>query len=97
MLVLQGILEVRQLDLADLSGVRSFASSLQSEPLVDMLILNAGVAGTPLTYTKDNFELQVGTNHFGHFVLVESLLGKLKQQVAPPYLNKCPAAFKLML
>ncbi len=44
-------------------------------------MLNAGVAGVPLTYTKDNFELQVGTNHFGHFVLVQSLLDKLQQQV----------------
>ena len=74
-------MEVRQLDLADLSNVRSFANSLQSEPKIDMLILNAGVAGLPLTYTKDNFELQVGTNHFGHFVLVQSLLDKLQKQV----------------
>lgn len=74
-------MEVQQLDLADLSNVRSFANSLQSEPRIDMLILNAGVAGLPLTYTKDNFEMQVGTNHFGHFVLVQSLLDKLKQQV----------------
>ncbi len=44
-------------------------------------MLNAGVAGVPLTYTKDNFELQVGTNHFGHFVLVQCLLDKLQQQV----------------
>jgi len=73
--------EVQQLDLADLSNVRSFANNLQSEPKIDMLILNAGVAGLPLTYTKDNFEMQVGTNHFGHFVLVQSLLDKLKKQV----------------
>ncbi len=74
-------MEVQQLDLADLSSVRRFAEHLQSESKIDMLILNAGVAGMPLTYTKDNFEMQVGTNHFGHFVLVESLLDKLKQQV----------------
>lgn len=78
---LQGVVEVQQLDLADLSSVKRFAHSLQSEASLDMLILNAGVAGPPLLYTKDNFELQVGTNHFGHFVLVECLLGKLKQQV----------------
>lgn len=77
----QGDVEVQQLDLADLSNVRSFANNLQSEPKIDMLILNAGVAGLPLTYTKDNFEMQVGTNHFGHFVLVQSLLDKLKKQV----------------
>ena len=74
-------MEVQQLDLADLSNVTSFANNLQSEPKIDMLILNAGVAGLPLTYTKDNFEMAVGTNHFGHFVLVKSLLEKLKKQV----------------
>ena len=74
-------MEVQQLNLADLSNVTSFAKNLQSEPKIDMLILNAGVAGLPLTYTKDNFEMQVGTNHFGHFVLVQSLLDKLKKQV----------------
>lgn len=79
----KGALEVQQLDLADLSNVRSFAQNLQSEPMIDMLILNAGVAGLPLTYTKDNFEIHVGTNHFGHVVLVESLLDKLKQQATP--------------
>ena len=78
----QGILEVQQLNLADLSSVRNFAKNLRTEPKIDMLVLNAGVASTPLTYTKDNFELQIGTNHFGHFVLVESLLDKLKQQVS---------------
>lgn len=79
----KGILEVQQLDLADLSSVRNFAKNLRTEPKIDMLVLNAGVASTPLTYTKDNFELQIGTNHFGHFVLVESLLDKLKQQATP--------------
>ncbi len=77
----QGDFEVQQLDLADLGSVKSFANRLQREPRLDLLILNAGVAGVPLTYTKDNFELQVGTNHFGHFVLVQSLLDKLQQQV----------------
>lgn len=79
----KGEVEVQQLDLADLSNVRGFAEKLQSEPKIDMLILNAGVAGLPLTYTKDNFEMQVGTNHFGHFVLVQSLLDKLKKQGSP--------------
>ncbi len=78
----QGALEVQQLDLADLSSVRSFAQRLQSEPKIDLLLLNAGEAGVPLSYTQDNFEMQVGTNHFGHFVLVDSLLAKLKQQVS---------------
>ena len=85
--LLQGAFEVHQLDLADLSSVKSFANRLQHEPRIDLLLLNAGVAGVPLTYTKDNFELQVGTNHFGHFVLVQSLLDKLQQQVRDSVLS----------
>ena len=57
-------------------------------------MLNAGVLGVPLSYTKDNFELQVGTNQFGHFVLVQSLLDKLQQQVRDNGLSlweKCAA------
>ncbi|DBA97802.1 TPA: hypothetical protein ACH3X3_012673 [Trebouxia sp. C0006] len=79
----KGAFEVHQLDLADLGSVKSFANSLQHEPRIDLLMLNAGVLGVPLSYTKDNFELQVGTNHFGHFVLVQSLLDKLQQQGTP--------------
>jgi NAD(P)-dependent dehydrogenase (short-subunit alcohol dehydrogenase family) len=74
-------LEVQQLDLADLSSVRSFAKRLQSEPSIDLQLLNAGVTGLPLTYTKDNFEMKMGTNYCGHFALVESLLDKLTQKV----------------
>ena len=78
----QGPLEVQHLDLADLSSVTSFAEKLQAILRIDMLILNAGVAGTPQTYTTDNFELAVGTHHFGHFVSVDRLLDKLKAQVS---------------
>lgn len=77
----QGSLHVQQLDLADLSSVNAAVERLKLEKSIDMLILNAGVAAVPLSYTKDNFEMQVGTNHFGHFVLVAGLLEKLKQQV----------------
>lgn len=77
----QGSLHVQQLDLADLNSVNAAVKQLQLEKSIDMLILNAGVAAVPLSYTKDNFEMQVGTNHFGHFVLVAGLLDKLKQQV----------------
>ena len=76
---IQGTVEVQQLDLADLSNIRSLAGRLQSVANIDVLILNAGVAWGPLRYTKDNFEMQVGTNHFGHFALV---LPKLQQQVS---------------
>lgn len=77
----QGSIHVQQLDLADLSSVNAAVKQLQLEESIDMLILNAGVAAVPLSYTKDDFEMQVGTNHFGHFVLVAGLLDKLQQQV----------------
>lgn len=58
-----------------------------------MLILNAGVAAVLQSYTKDNFEMQVGTNHFGHFVLVAGLLDKLKQQVGHLQDKSCQSAY----
>lgn len=78
---MQGSLELQQLDLADLSSVEALAQQLATEAKLDILILNAGVGNCPLQYTKDNFELQIGTNHFGHFHLVSKLLSKLQRQV----------------
>lgn len=77
----QGRVEVQQLDLADLSSVRQLATQLNNEQSIELLILNAGVMACPQAYTKDNFELQVGTNHFGHFRLTKLLLNKLQTQV----------------
>lgn len=78
---MQGSLEVQQLDLTDLSSIEALAHQLAAEDKLDILVLNAGVADCPQQYTKDNFELQVGTNHFGHFHLVTQLLKKLQNQV----------------
>ena len=78
---MQGSLELQQLDLADLSSVEDLADQLAKEAKLDILILNAGVGNCPQQFTKDGFELQVGTNHFGHFHLVSKLLDKLQTQV----------------
>ena len=78
---MQGQILVAQLNLADLSSVASFAQQLSQEPRVDALICNAGVMACPLSYTKDGFECQIGTNHFGHFYLFQLLEGKLASQV----------------
>jgi NAD(P)-dependent dehydrogenase (short-subunit alcohol dehydrogenase family) len=64
--------EVRRLDLADLASVRAFADAWQG-PL-DVLVNNAGVMATPERRTADGFELQIGTNHLGHFALTNLLL-----------------------
>ena len=60
------------LDLASLASVGSFVDAWGDQPL-DMLINNAGVMATPLLRTAEDLELQIGTNHFGHFVLTIGL------------------------
>ncbi|WP_328604443.1 oxidoreductase [Amycolatopsis sp. NBC_00345] len=74
-----GRVEVRQLDLADLSSVRSFAEDF-TEP-IDLLINNAGVMIPPFSRTADGFELQFGTNHLGHFALTNLLLPQIRGRV----------------
>jgi NAD(P)-dependent dehydrogenase (short-subunit alcohol dehydrogenase family) len=69
--------DVAELDLADLSSVRAFAESFAPAGL-DLLINNAGVMATPRRETADGFELQIGTNHLGHFALTGLLLGRLR-------------------
>src|ERR1700730_7830139 len=73
-----GDVEVRRLDLQDLSSVRQFADGVDT---VDVLINNAGVMATPYALTADGFESQIGTNHLGHFALTNLLLPKLSDRV----------------
>jgi NAD(P)-dependent dehydrogenase (short-subunit alcohol dehydrogenase family) len=69
-----GGFELIELDLADLKSVRACADALvaRSESF-DLVIANAGVMATPLGHTVDGFETQFGTNHLGHFVLVNRI------------------------
>ena len=76
---LPGQVEVRKLDLADLSSVRDFASGWDGP--IDLLINNAGVMIPPLSRTADGFELQFGTNHLGHFALTNLLLDQVTGRV----------------
>jgi NAD(P)-dependent dehydrogenase (short-subunit alcohol dehydrogenase family) len=76
-----GDTEVRRLDLADLASVRAFADAWQGD--VDVLINNAGVMRTPERRTADGFELQIGTNHLGHFALTNLLLRHVTDRVVP--------------
>jgi NAD(P)-dependent dehydrogenase (short-subunit alcohol dehydrogenase family) len=76
---LEGSFDVRRLDLADLSSVRAFAAELEGD--VDVLIDNAGVMAVPRARTADGFELQLGTNHLGHFALAGLLLPQIRDRV----------------
>jgi len=69
-----GGLELVELDLADLASVRACADALIADGRrFDVVISNAGVMATPQGTTADGFETQFGTNHLGHFVLVNRI------------------------
>src|SRR5271155_1304112 len=75
-----GSLQVVQLDLASLDSVRRCADGLLAagKPF-DVIIANAGVMACPKGTTVDGFETQLGTNHLGHFVLVNRIASLLRR------------------
>jgi NAD(P)-dependent dehydrogenase (short-subunit alcohol dehydrogenase family) len=74
-----GKLELLALDLASLGSVRACAEVLvaKAHPF-DLIIANAGVMACPFSHTADGFETQFGTNHIGHFVLVNRIASLLR-------------------
>lgn len=71
-------LEFMALDLADLNSVAAFAAAFKANhSRLDMLFNNAGVMALPEVRTRQGFEMQIGTNHLGHFALVGQLLDLL--------------------
>lgn len=67
--------ELMELDLASLESVHAFADAfLEQEERLDALVNNAGVMAIPRRETEDGFEMQLGTNHLGHFTLTARLL-----------------------
>jgi NAD(P)-dependent dehydrogenase (short-subunit alcohol dehydrogenase family) len=69
-----------QLDLASMESIRQFSIKFHElENQLHILINNAGVMACPKAMTKDGFEMQIGTNHMGHFLLTNLLLDLLKQ------------------
>ncbi len=68
-----------ELDLADLDSVRRGAEEILTEQRVDVLVNNAGVMAPPYGRTVDGFETQLGTNHFGPFLLTGLLLPRIEQ------------------
>lgn len=70
---------LEQLDTSDLASVRAFADRiLAAYPRIDLLINNAGIMATPHEKSKDGFEMQLATNHLGHFALAGLLLPHLR-------------------
>ncbi|MGI8726590.1 MAG: oxidoreductase, partial [Solirubrobacterales bacterium] len=83
-----GELDLVEIDLADLSSVEAAAKAVrQRGDDLDLLICNAGVMATPKRRTADGFELQLGTNHLGHFALTGHLVGKLLEAPAARIVN----------
>jgi NAD(P)-dependent dehydrogenase (short-subunit alcohol dehydrogenase family) len=74
-----GSFELVELDLANLKSVRACADQLLAKggPF-DVVIANAGVMATPFGKTADGFETQFGTNHLGHFVLVNRIASLIR-------------------
>lgn len=77
-----GQLVVRQLDLSSFESIREFAHrTLLEEGRISVLINNAGVFQCPYSKTADGFEMQMGVNHLGHFLLTNLLLQRMIQSV----------------
>jgi NAD(P)-dependent dehydrogenase (short-subunit alcohol dehydrogenase family) len=74
-----GSLQLVELDLASLASVRACADALLADGRsFDVIIANAGVMASPKGQTADGFETQFGTNHLGHFVLINRVASLLK-------------------
>lgn len=72
-------LELREVDLADQATIRAFnASFVADHDQLDLFIANAGLMACPYGTTADGFELQLGTNHLGHFTMARALLPLLQ-------------------
>jgi len=67
-----------QLDLSSQASVKGFVDTWGGQP-VDILINNAGVMACPQSYTHDDLEMQIGTNHFGHAALTLGLAPALEK------------------
>ncbi|NXH18854.1 RDH12 dehydrogenase, partial [Bucco capensis] len=79
---------VKKLDLADTKSIREFAEKfLAEEKELHVLINNAGVMLCPYSKTTDGFEMHLGVNHLGHFLLTFLLLERLKESAPARIVN----------
>ncbi|XP_076827964.1 retinol dehydrogenase 12, like isoform X2 [Brachyhypopomus gauderio] len=85
----------KKLDLADSSSIKEFAQAINSEEKhVNILINNAGVMVCPYEKTADGFEMQIGVNHMGHFLLTFLLIDQLKRSAPARIINVSSMAHK---
>ncbi|KAL4814301.1 hypothetical protein BDW67DRAFT_186863 [Aspergillus spinulosporus] len=71
------------LDLASFASIRAAAKQFQAEcDRLDILILNAGIMAQPPSLTEEGYEIHLGTNHIGHFLLTKLLLPTLRETVS---------------
>ncbi|EDW02224.1 GH21881 [Drosophila grimshawi] len=74
----------RQCDLASLDSIRNFVATFKREQdKLHILVNNAGVMRCPRSLTRDGFEMQIGVNHLGHFLLTNLMLDLLKNKSSP--------------
>ncbi len=80
-------IDVMNLDLADLESIHSFVKKFNEKySKLDVLLNNAGIV-CPYKKTKDGFEMQIGTNHLGHFALTGLLSHRLKNSKGSRVVN----------
>ncbi|CAL8399004.1 unnamed protein product [Arctogadus glacialis] len=77
-----------KLDLSDTKSIREFAEAVnQGESKLNILINNAGIMAIPYGKTADGFEMQIGVNHFGHFLLTHLLIDLIKRSAPARIIN----------
>lgn len=91
-----GCIELMLCDLASLDSIRGFAESFAHRyPVLDVLINNAGVVMLKRKLTKDGFEMDLGVNHLGHFLLTCLLLDRLKASEQGRVVTVASGAYKI--
>lgn len=90
-----GKVVVMELDLGSLESVKNFVAAFKKQyNKLDVLLNNAGIMMTPYQLTKDGFESQLGTNHFGHFALTGQLFDLIKKTSGSRIVNVSSIAHK---